>query len=160
MPEMSSARTFVRALQTRTTNTTRILEQRFGANPHGGPHPLVNTPNFGALFDLLSTPDSLSSGPNDTVPVQFKAVLSSWGLRPGEVTHIDHWPPAQRETVRQAMVQSIDDNLSLRFFWDLHQEAEEETASSELETGELSITFLSPRWKVRVLGPDNIVVDV
>ena len=62
--------------------------------------------------------------------------------------------------MREALVQSISGNISIRFFWDLHGGADEDTAVANLATGELQVTFLSPKWKVRVVAPDNIVVDV
>lgn len=159
MPEMSSAKAFVRAIQTRQTNTTRTLERMFAANPSGPDHPLTIYPNFVTLFGLLDTADALSSGPGDSLPTWAQAVLVSFGTQPGgELQHLDQWPAIQREAVREKMVKSINENMSMRFHWELHDGADEATDIDEAD--DLSITFKSPKWKVRVVGPDNIIVDV
>jgi hypothetical protein len=159
MPDMSSARTFIQAIQTRTTHTTRTLEQKFFASPTG-PHPLTSLPNFDDLFDLLTTDGGLSSGVNDALPSKFKAVLNSWGLAAGEIHHLDRWPALQRELVRLALVESISSNRTIRFFWDLHNGPDEDTVVIIPGAGDLTVTFHSPKWKVRVEGPDSIIVDV
>jgi len=155
---MSSARAFVRAIQTRSTNTTRSLEQLFRRNPNTeGPHPLASNPNL----DLLSEPEALNSGPNGGLPSWAKAELVQAGLSAGpEVDHLDNWPADQREAVREKLVEAIEENLSIRFFWELHDGYDEETQDGQLETGDIVLTFRSPKRKVRVVGPDNIIVDV
>ena len=156
MPETSSARSFVRAIQTRSTNTTRTLERLFLKNPSGDTHPLTQSPHI----DLLTQNGALSSGANGALPTWAKNDLVSAGLTAGpEIDHIDDWPADQREEVRSKMVLAIENNLSIRFSWELHDGNDEITDTGELGD-DLSITFRSPKWKVRVVGPDNIVVDV
>ncbi len=151
MPEMSSAMAFVTALKTRRTNSTKALDVLFAKDPVSETHPQFVNPNFAKLQDV----HALSSGLGGTLPPWAKEELLAVGLSLPEIDHVGQWPVAQRETVREALVKVIEDNKPVEFFWDLHDGAVEDTAVS----GD-TITFLSPRANVRVLGPDNIIVDV
>jgi hypothetical protein len=152
MPDMSSVITFVTALKTRKTNSTKALDVLFANDPtNGAGHPQLANPNF-AKLDVAN---ALSSGPGGSLPSWAKLELLAAGLSHPEVNHVGQWPANQREDVRQVLVAFIQENSALEFFWDLTNGTSEETDIS----GNV-ITFLSPKSNVHFLGPNNISVDV
>ena len=151
MPEMSTIKKFVAAIQTGRTNTTRALEQLF-ANPgrHG------SNPNF----PQLNTPNAL----NRPLAAWVQSELRAVGLTEPEIAHVDGWPDAEKEQVRQALVAAIQANRSVRFLWALHDGTSSENRIDNLNgTGDVVITFRSPRLNVRLTSTVNlgeIIVDV
>ena len=145
MPPMSTVRTFIRALQTRRTQVTTVLDDLMANGPAGGQHP-----GMGYLNNLQGANFS------GALPSWAKNVLIGRGLDPIALAHLDNWPG--KEAVREEMVKAIGENRSIQFFWELHDGNDEENA---IAAGAVTtITFRSPKWKVRSVGPDNIVVDV
>jgi hypothetical protein len=134
---MSKVRTFVNAVKTGMTHTTKVLD----------------IADYKSHIKELRIPGALSSGPNNSLPDWAKKELSKSrgkgkpaGLKPKELEHISEWPLAQRESVRKAIVKAVDGSRSLQFFWELYADENEGTRIQGLTgTGDIMITFLSPR---------------
>jgi hypothetical protein len=150
MPPVSTAKTFAKALQTRRTHTTEVLEQAFARNPSGPPHP-----QQGYLNDLQN---ATFNGP---LPSWAKVALVQHSIDPGtELAHIDHWPGLQKDAVRELLIKAIQENRSVIFHWELHNGQDEDTDTMDEGEAPIVITFRSPQWKVRSAGPDSVIVDV
>jgi hypothetical protein len=152
---MTRVQVFIDSLRTRRTNTTRGLEILLANDPAAGQHPLFGTQNH----QRLQAEGALSSGPNDTLPWWAKQALARSGLTIGEIGHIDHWPAAQRERVREAVLKAVNENTGIAFLWDLVDGDENDTDVND-SGGPIVVTFRSARTKVRFVGVDNVVVDV
>ncbi len=132
MPEMSSVRTFVEALKTGMTKTTKALDQV----------------DYAEYIDQLKVPGALNA-----LQPWAREALTAQGLSEGELGHINAWPNDQKELIRQAIVNAVDNARNLSFFWELYANAEEDTSIQGLdEEGDITITFLSPRRRVTTSG--------
>lgn len=129
MPEESTIKKFVKAIQTGRTHTTKALDS-VDFNPHLG---------------ALGTPNVV-----DTLPDWARAGLQP-PLSDAELDHIDSWPKDQKELVRQAVVTATQAKRKVQFFWELHSGTNEATDIQGLGgTGTVTIIFRSPRSKVKV----------
>ncbi|MEX1255022.1 MAG: hypothetical protein WEE64_11855 [Dehalococcoidia bacterium] len=147
MPTHSSMRTFLQAVRTGKTDTTEALDIIFAT-----PGELADHPNF---------EEFAQSGALDTLPVWARRELRKVGLGSAEINHLDEWPNDQKEQVREALVQAIEEDQSVGFYWTVHDGADEETEiSSGQDTVSIAFVFRSPERRVRAIGPDNITVDV
>jgi hypothetical protein len=141
MPAGTSWATFRKAASTGDTKTTQALKTLYTAlNP--------------ALVAALRT-----ASPFTGLPAPFLGALSSLGLSQLELDHIRDWPDAQKEMVRQAVVTAIGAGDNVEFFWKLHDAAQEQTTIN-IAPGVITITFYSPESKVRLVGPDDVTIDV
>jgi hypothetical protein len=150
LPPPTTLATLLKAARTGKTGTTEALDVIFAQPGELGEHP-----NF---------PDLNQTGSLDVLRAWARAELRKGGLRTYEISHIDDWPPAQKEQVREALVYAIGHDLPVQFFWKLYDGQDEETeidppAPFTDATG-ITITFRSPEGKVRMVGPDNLTVDV
>ncbi len=148
MPPMSTTRTFIQALQTKRTNTTKALDLLLARNLSGSQHPQH------AFLGSLQAADV-----SGVLPAWVKLGLTGAGITPGaEMDHIDSWP--NKDDIRKAAIVAIEGNRSIKFFWDLHDGHDEENQIDDSGTGDIIITCRTPRRKVRHEGPDSIAVDV
>jgi hypothetical protein len=142
MPPASSIRTFVSALKTGETRTTKALEdvtaRRRGANAE-------------EMIAALRRRNALD---RPLQPALRQAIKRTSKLPDRLIDRcIDAWPDTQKERARKAMVRAINDGKRLHFRWGL-------TASGSYETevttsrGRVTITALSPRSTLRVSGDE------
>ncbi|MCI0850075.1 MAG: hypothetical protein J4N26_03850 [Chloroflexi bacterium] len=141
MPDASRMATFNAARRTGLTKTTRALLELFNAKN-------------GALIE------SMGSGELSGLPDWARTALASHGLSAGELDHIRDWPDAQKNRARVAVVNAWNSNGKVRFLWKLWDNPKENVQIRTDPNGTVVITFFSPWDKVRVLGEDNITVDV
>ena len=146
MPQTSTPRQFAKAIQERRSNTTKELKKLFTpADKHKGTTVLTNLKKTNALKR----------------PLQAWAKNKLSALSPLELQHIDDWPDnPDKEDVRKALVDAIQNSRTVQFFWELHGIAgkNEFTVIEDPDmTGGITITFRSPR---RNVSGGNVTVKV
>lgn len=155
MPMTSTPKEFTDALAERRSRTTKALDDLFKS-----PGALSNHPHIGDLRRIGHL--------NAPLPTWIKNELKARGVvKPLEFTHINQWPKAQKERLRKAMIHATDNNVKMRFFWELYGGPNEQTiiVPDPLPTsGAITVTFLSPQSRVRVSSATGtfgqIFVDV
>ncbi|MBI5114980.1 hypothetical protein HZA56_00740 [Candidatus Poribacteria bacterium] len=116
---------------TMQTDATKAMDLLFAQPAAVASHPEYNT---------LITPGGLN-----TLSPGIRAMLGD------EADHMEQWPDAQMERMRQKLVQSIQENRPVHFFSRLYYGASEELDILDPDgKGEITITFLSPAGRVRV----------
>lgn len=134
MPAYSTLRTFIDSLRTGQTNITRSLDQilsnpgEYRDNEH---------------YDWISQPDALRK----PMPGWLRRMLRDAGVSEPEIDHIDRWPNAQKELVRQRIVESIDNDRPMHFRWELH---DGDKPANTVDTDSNVVTFKSPRAGVHL----------
>lgn len=144
MPPMSSLRTFISALKTGETRTTKALEEVVGRRRGAeAEEVLAAIRRSGALNAPLQTPlrQALRGAP---LPERFIDRC------------IDGWPDAQKEQARRAVVRAIDDGHRVRFRWGLTSGSGYETEITRAGN-RVIITALSPRSTLRISGGEIYV---
>src|SRR2546426_10801189 len=106
MPPYSTLKTFVQALQTGRTNITECLERYFNNFPAVSGHP---------HFADLQQPGAVDR----PMPAWARQVLRGAGMSDAEVSHIDRWPDGEKEKVRAAVVDAVQNTRRMRFAWEL-----------------------------------------
>ncbi len=130
MPDMSTIKTFVKALKTGMTKTTKALDKC----------------DYASHLDELRKPHALDK----PLPGWARGALQP-PLSDAELDHIDDWPDGQKDLVREAIVTAAENKRKLQFFWELHSGTDEETDIQGLAgAGTTTIRFRSPRSKLRV----------
>jgi len=141
MPMASTPVEFANALAERRSNITKALDDLFSKPGSLATHPHVGDLRTNRYFD-------------DTVRQWVKDEMIARGVtKTREFNHMDDWPKAQKENLRKAMVHAIDNNVKMRFFWELYGGSNEATTiePDPLPTsGTITVTFLSPQSRVRV----------
>jgi len=143
---MSSLRTFIAALQTGETRTTKALDLVV-ARRHG--------PKAGALIDLLHKPGALKT------PLQgpLRQAVKSAPLPEKYIqVCIDGWPDAQKEKMRCALLIGIRDHRRVRFVWGLTAAPGFHTEIHDTGAGTVTITALTPRASLRAHADGNVDV--
>lgn len=136
MPEMSTIKQFVLAVQTGQTNTTRALTAMFVRPGH-----YTGDPNWQAFQQAYAL---------NTLPGWLRTMLKNNNLSDGEVDHINEWPNEEKEQVRQALVEAIQQNRSAVFSWQLYDGSVSANAIEGVGGArEIKIAFKSPRANVR-----------
>ncbi len=156
MPEQSSVTSFVTAVKTRQTNTTKRLqhlwESRATLPPAGQAAitgflagTLVHHPLHADLVDLLT---NNANGP--------------FALSDGEIAHINEWSSRGKEDVRDALNDAVVDGKVVEFIWETYRGKKSRTEVDDSSASLNSISFRSPVANVREEGPTtgNIVVDI
>ena len=143
MPEGSTPKVFEAALKERRSKTTKALDAFFANPGQLKTHPIYAS-------DKLKKTNVLSLPLKAWAKNEFVAngVTATKAFK-----HINQWPAAQKERVRKALVHAIENNVKLRFFWELYGGAKEATTITPdpLPTsGTITIIFLSPQSRVRV----------
>jgi hypothetical protein len=72
------------------------------------------------------------------------------GLTNAEMDHMEHWPDAQKEIVRAAMVMAITNSRPVKFEWVLQRGGQSENEIDLPAAGPITVIFRSPRAKVKV----------
>lgn len=134
MPEDSTIKEFVTALQTRESKTTRALTKFF---TRSGRH----SNRF---------PGLRQQGRLNVLSPIARRELRAMGLQNRHITHINQWPKAQKEQVRNALLTAVNSNRNIRFFWELYGGSKEETEITDTGSGPIRIVFRSPQTNVRV----------
>jgi len=156
MPEYSTIRAFITAVQTRRTKATKVLDALLG-NP--------SAYQGSSLLQNLRTWDA-NGLPGWAREELRKPGLSDSGLRVSEeeLDHIARWPTGEKAKVRDAIVQAVDNNKSIAFFWELynHETDSITDVSGAGDAGGITVRFLSPRGKIRKsdLAYGSINVDI
>jgi hypothetical protein len=133
---MTTLKTFIAALRTGETRTTRALEDVMGRRKGAAAEELLATLHHrGALKAPLQTP--LRRAVKKTpLPERFIDRC------------IDAWPDVQKERARRALVKAVNDGHRVRFRWGLKAGAGYKTEIKR--TGNrVTITALSPRSSLR-----------
>ncbi len=136
MPAYSSLRTFIESLRTGETNITQTFARALAAE------------GVGPIRDRDSVDPVLSP--------TVKGLLSKHGMKPVEIRHVeDHWPPGQRNEVREWILAAVAAGRDVTFSWELF--AGRDTGNRRDDPGApapVSIAFLSPREGVNLRGPN------
>jgi hypothetical protein len=132
MPPRTSIRTFIRALQTGETKATRALTRVFTS-----PGELAGR----GWFDEFQGNEGALDGP---LPPYVRDELPE--LDEDDIGHMGMWPDTQKRILRLALVQAIQQDRNVRFFWELHAGS---TSINEIANltgeGDIVVTFRSPR---------------
>ncbi len=155
MPEQSSVTSFVTAVKTRQTNTTKRLQHLWDDRANLSPPARAAFDGFldGSLghdplhADLVALLQDPANGPNP--------------LSNDEILHINQWPRHDKEEVRDALNDAVAAGENVGFFWETYRGKKSRTAVTP-GAGSSSVTFRSPVANVREDGPTtgNIVVDI
>ncbi|MEX0785427.1 MAG: hypothetical protein WD939_02210 [Dehalococcoidia bacterium] len=141
MPMASTPVEFANALAERRSNITKALDDLFKRPADLATHPHVGDLRKSKYLD-------------QTIRQWIKDELIARGVtKPREFNHIDAWPKTQKENLRKAMLHAIDNNVKMRFFWELYGGNNEATTiepSPLPSSGTITVTFLSPQSRVRV----------
>jgi hypothetical protein len=146
MPPMSKVGTFIAALKTGETRTTKALERvirRRAALRASGLTALINQP--GALDKPLQAPlrTAIRRSP---LPERYIAIC------------IDDWPDSKKEQARLTIANAIRDGRAVRIRWGLTAATGYEVDIHDTGTGAVTVTALSPRSTLRVHPRDGILV--
>jgi hypothetical protein len=145
MAPMSSIRTFINALKTGETRTTRALNR-------------VIAERRSAAADerraALRHPGAMAA------PLQppLRDALRSAALPDEMITEcIDRWPDDHKERVRRALVKALAEGHRVRFAWGL---TDADHLQTEIRTSGRTVTVsaLSPRSSLRVYDEDQVNV--
>ena len=147
MPPGTTFRTFIEAVQTGETNTTKALDVFFNNPGRHQNHPNRNDFKTRHAFDKL--------------PQWAKTALGS-ALSAVELAHVDDWDNAQKDDVRDACDRAIDQRLTaVKFRWGPGTGPADETVITPPDNaGIIWITFKSARKNIRITGADDVTVDV
>lgn len=144
MPPMSSLRTFVTALRTGETRTTKALDHVFGQRR-------------GAAAEELFGDASKRGAFNAPLREPFRQALRKAPLPERAIAAcIDGWPDTQKEQMRRIVLRAIKNGQRLRFRWGLTDARSFEWRKTTSNAGTVTITLLSPRSSLRVGGDQQI----
>ena len=146
MPPMSSLRTFITALRTGETRTTKALNHVVARRSGATAADLIAAlRKRGALKSPLQDPlrQALRNAP---LPNRYIEAC------------IDGWPDPHKEKIRLAILRAIRDRRRVRFVWGLTPERSFTTEISRKRTGTLTITTLTPRASLRAHEDGTIEV--
>ncbi len=146
MPPMSSLKTFIAALRTGETRTTKALDRavsrRRGAN---AAHLIALLHKRGALKAPLQ-PELRKAVRDAELPERFVQRC------------IDEWPDAQKEQIRRALVSAISESRPVRFAWGLTPAPRHSTEIDDARRGAVTITALTPRSFLRAHSDGSVDV--
>ena len=157
MPDTTEIKKFIRSLQRGKSDVADALDKIFAMNNRAA---LNAHPDMGTFKDLQGNPNLLH--PN--IPDFVRTLFTNEGVTAGEIDHINKWPKEQKENIRAALVKALDGNRAVEFFWELYGGNNEDTPivpPGGAGTGDINITFQSPRKKLRLKSdPVNTKGDV
>ena len=149
MPPYTTLRDFISALQTGSTNITRVLE---GLANDGT---MRADPTAGAD---IARPNSF-----DHLPGWFSSACIQRGMSQAEVDHIERWPNPQKETVRGQIATAWSQNQPIYFSWELYDGDDALSEVRRDDNSELRVVFRSPRKGVHLdslIRIGEVTVDV
>ncbi len=139
---------FINALRTGKGPVAKAFDDLFGLQAI----PLWKDPNspLGPHLGELDKPAfAVEPLPQWAVDeLKGKSSLVTEPLNDEDIAHINGWPPNQKDRIRQAAWQAITSNRSVQFFWELWDGGQTETKVHDAGTGEIIVTFRTPRAKV------------
>jgi hypothetical protein len=153
MPVASSLRELIDAIQTGKTNTTRALDELFGSQA------ALSRVNAHQNRTDLDDVGVFSSGPGGNIPPWAERVLqgqdaglpvNGYALSQVEIQHVNNWPPANKETLREKLVEALVNLTPLEFRWELYDGADEGIDTTSVPN---RITFRSPKSRAELSGP-------
>jgi len=158
MPQASTPPVFAEACQTKKSAITKALDALFLRPKTWRTDPIFTNPSQLRKSHVLDNP----------LGAWAKNQLEPKGVKKArEWSHINKWPKAQKERVRQALVHAINNDVKVEFFWELYGGATEKTTITPdpLPTsGTIKITFISPQKRIRISTAKDtfgeIMVDV
>ena len=139
---------FINALRTGKGTVAKALDDLFGlqAIPKWKDPKSPIGPHLGELDKPAFAVNPLPKWAVDEL--KGKSGLVTQPLSDDDIRHINDWPPNQKDRIRQAAWQAITSNRSLQFFWELWDGDQTETKVHDAGTGEIIVTFRTPRTKV------------
>jgi hypothetical protein len=147
MPPMSTIRTFIDALSTGRTRTTKALEE-------------ATSRRRGATAEELMAALGRRGALNAPLEDPIRQIIRKTSLPDRYIDRcIDAWPDAQKERARRAMVRAMRDGKRLRFRWGLTAGRGYETEITTAGT-RTTITALSPRSTLHVSAGEVHVAPV
>jgi ABC-type transport system substrate-binding protein len=157
MPQASKPPVFAKACQTKKSAITKALDALFLRPKNWQTDSIFTDPNKLKKNHVL---DTLSPWAKTHLGAQGVGLSREW-------SHINKWPKAQKERVRQALIHAINNDVKVEFFWELYGGATEKTTITPdpLPTsGTIKITFISPQKRIRISTAADtfgeIMVDV
>jgi hypothetical protein len=135
---MSSLRTFVTALRTGETRTTKAIEHVVGGRRSAAKEELLSAMRKrGAMNAPLAAPfrRAMRRAP---LPERYIAVC------------IDGWPDSDKARMRRAVIAALDEGRRVRFRWGLTGARGHGVQIDDDGAGPITITALSPRSSLRV----------
>lgn len=147
MPPGTTLRTFIDAIQTGQTKTTKALDDFF-KNP-------------GSLQDHPYRNDFRTVGAFNILPAWARSEFQNVGLSNVELAHIDSWPNDLKDNVRAKLDQAIHYNRNaVHFFWQPYPGSSEDAEIIDPDqNGDVTIIFKSPRNKITQTAT-QVTVDV
>jgi hypothetical protein len=141
---MSSLRTFITALKTGQTRTTRALN-RISAER--------NTARGRQLIEALREEDALGEPLREPLRGALRGELPEIAIE----ECIDQWPDDLKEWAREEMIWAIDNGWGLEFAWGITEADTYETEIS-YDGGVVKITAFSPRSTLSTYDEDQVNV--
>ena len=138
MPDKTTVKEFVTALQTRKTHITRALDDLF-KNPAALRGSALHK-NLGSRVGALDGP----------LPGWARRELLTRKVSRAEINHVNRWPNGHKRRVRRALVDAIRTGRRVQFFWELHRGQTEGTEITTAGKGVITIVFRSPQRNTRV----------
>jgi hypothetical protein len=145
MAPMSSIRTFINALKTGETRTTRALNKVVADRRSAAAHERRAALGHSGAMDAPLQPP-------------FRDALRSAALPDEMITEcIDRWPDDHKERVRRALVKALKEGQRVQFAWGL---TDGDDLRTEIRTtgGTVTVSALSPRSSLRVYDDDQVNV--
>jgi hypothetical protein len=153
VPDTSSIRTFIQAIKTGQTKTTKVLNALFGNNTasYNG-STLFDGDHLGKANVLDNLRDPAVSWACDELRKPGQSD-SSLAISEADIDHINSWPAAEKEQVRQALVAAVGPpggpSRGIHFSWGLYDGASSRTqVNTPPAPGAITVIFQSPRANV------------
>jgi hypothetical protein len=142
MPDHTPITKFIKTLRTRKTDITRSLDEIFDMTYRDE---LKNDPNIDRFKNTADVLNTLPQWARDVLQRPPRPGIIRDPVSDEEIDHINDWPDDQKERVRLKLVEAIDNDRGVHFFWELYRGDVEHVAIDDPASGEdLNIIFYSP----------------
>lgn len=132
MPDATPIRKFAESLRSGRTDVTKALDKLVAERD-----PTVVAVLRTAILSPLDE--------------NLKKALLAQGVNEKELDHIDTWPDAQKEDLRQKILGAIEAGRAVRFLWELHRGDNEGIDIIDPDgKADVTVYFQSPQSKVKV----------
>ncbi len=136
---MSTIKDFVEAVNSSMSATTKRLEDLWARR---------NDPAIKPVIDKLLADPSPYDPLHPSLDPELVGLLA---LKPKEIEHINNWPQAEKEKVRDALRDAHAAGKAVRFRWELARVADE-TTETDVTATPIEIYFQSPYDRVKKWG--------
>lgn len=166
MPPACTIQDFIDAVKDRKSKAIRALDVLLGTPATRNTLKThLQSPGVGHWSDFETGGPAITGQPwaRNLLLGGVPGLLAPNTVSPDDVTHIDKWPPTQKAAIHKAVLEAYGTGSTVEFFWELTDAAEETTVISKDKAGNLTVTFQSPKSRLRrvvVAGQDEITVDV